>query len=295
MPRVVGVADATNIHVPAPLDTSRPTIVSRDALVDLLDRATEKRVTVITAPPGSGKSMLLSSWLERSSDPKRFASVAVRRGEADPQRFWLSVIRAIRLAVDPEGAAEALTPTPEFDGGATLDRALDELGASGEPSIVVIDDLQELRSPEALGQLQEFIDRLPPTARLVLAARSDPDLRLHQLRLEGQLSEIRGVDLKMTVGEAKAMLDASGIVLSDELAGRLHERTEGWAAGLRLAAISLEGRPDPEAFVSAFSGSDRTVADYLVSEMLERLPPTVRGLLLRTSILDRVTVRWRIC
>src|SRR5258707_3705926 len=129
---------------------------------------------------------------------------------------------------------------------------------------------------------------LPPHVHAVLATRHDLRLRLHQLRLAGELAEIRAADLRFSERETRELLDASGIMLADAGVALLHQRTEGWAAGLRLAAISLAGHPDPERFVSEFSGSDRTVAEYLIAEMLERQPPDVQDLLLRTSLLDRV-------
>jgi LuxR family transcriptional regulator, maltose regulon positive regulatory protein len=122
----------------------------------------------------------------------------------------------------------------------------------------------------------------------ILATRRDVRLGLHQLRLAGQLAEIRAADLRFSGRETSELLDAAGIALSAEGTALLHQRTEGWAAGLRLAAISLTGHPDPEWFVAEFSGSDRTVAEYLLAEMLERQPPEVQDLLLRTSLLDRV-------
>ena len=122
----------------------------------------------------------------------------------------------------------------------------------------------------------------------ILTTRHDLRLRLHQLRLAGELAEIRAADLRFTERETRELLDASGITLSEAGAALLHQRTEGWAAGLRLAALSLAGHPDPERFVAEFSGSDRTVAEYLIAEMLERQPADVQDLLLRTSLLDRV-------
>jgi LuxR family transcriptional regulator, maltose regulon positive regulatory protein len=152
----------------------------------------------------------------------------------------------------------------------------------------VIDDLHELRSAEALDQLTRLLTHLPPNAHAVLATRRDLRLRLHQLRLAGELAEIRGEDLRFTWRETRELLDVSGIALSEAGAALLHQRTEGWAAGLRLAVIALAGHPDPERFVAEFSGSERTVAEYLVAEMLERQPEEVKDLLLRTSLLDRV-------
>ena len=141
---------------------------------------------------------------------------------------------------------------------------------------------------EALALLTRLLANLPAHVHAILATRRDLRLRLHQLRLAGELAEIRAADLRFTERETRELLEASGIALSAAGAALLHQRTEGWAAGLRLAALSLAGHPDPERFVAEFSGSDRTVAEYLLAEMLERQPDDVQQLLLRTSLLDRV-------
>ena len=153
---------------------------------------------------------------------------------------------------------------------------------------MVIDDLHELNAPEALASLTQLLTNLPPGGHAMLVTRRDLPLRLHGLRLAGELAEIRAADLRFTERETCELLDASGIALSEAGAALLYQRTEGWAAGLRLAVISLAGHPDPERFVAEFSGSDRTVAEYLIAEMLERQPDDVLQLLLRTSLLDRV-------
>ena len=154
--------------------------------------------------------------------------------------------------------------------------------------MLVIDDLHELRSAEALAQLEALLARRPPLLRVVLATRHDPQLGLHRLRLAGQLTEVRAADLRFSLDETRELLATSGIALSDQGVSLLHARTEGWAAGLRLAALSLARHPQPERFVAEFAGSERTVADYLLAEVLERQPDHVRRLLLRTSILERV-------
>ena len=169
-----------------------------------------------------------------------------------------------------------------------VDRALSKLADAHGAIALVIDDLHELNSPDALAQLTRLLTHLPPNAHAVLTTRHDLRLRLHQLRLAGELAEIRAADLRFTERETRMLLDASGIALPESGAALLHQRTEGWAAGLRLAALSLAGHPDPERFVAEFSGSDRTVAEYLIAEMLERQPADVQDLLLRTSLLDRV-------
>src|SRR5262249_46490482 len=172
---------------------------------------------------------------------------------------------------------------------AMVDRVLSELAGQRGPIILIIDDLHELTSPDALAQLTRLLTSLPGDVHAVLATRRDLPLRLQQLRLAGELAEIRAADLRCSECETRELLDASGIALSEAGATLLHQRTEGWAAGLRLAAISLAGHPDPERFVAEFSGSDRTVAEYLIAEMLERQPDDVKDLLLRPSLLDRVT------
>ena len=169
-----------------------------------------------------------------------------------------------------------------------VDRVLSELADARGGITLVIDDLHELNSPEALAQLTRLLTNLPPHVHAVLTTRRDLRLGLHQLRLAGELAEIRAADLRFTEPETRELLAASGITLSDAGAALLHQRTEGWAAGLRLAALSLADHPDPERFVAEFSGSDRAVAEYLVAEMLERQPADVQDLLLRTSLLDRV-------
>jgi LuxR family maltose regulon positive regulatory protein len=152
----------------------------------------------------------------------------------------------------------------------------------------VIDDVHELNSPGALAQLARLLANLPSHAHAIVSTRHDVRLGLHQLRLAGELAEVRGADLRFSECETRELLDASGIMLSEAGVALLYQRTEGWAAGLRLAAISLAGHPDPERFVTEFSGSDRTVAEYLLAEMLDRQPPDVQDLLLRTCLLDRV-------
>ena len=168
------------------------------------------------------------------------------------------------------------------------DRVLSELADAHGGVTLIIDDLHELTSPEAPAQLTRLLTNLPPHVHAILTTRHDVRLGLHQLRLAGELAEIRAADLRFSDRETRELLDASGIALSEAGVALLHERTEGWAAGLRLAALSLAGHPDPERFVTEFSGSDRTVAEYLLAEMLDRQPPDVQDLLLRTSLLDRV-------
>jgi LuxR family transcriptional regulator, maltose regulon positive regulatory protein len=263
-------------------------LIDRDDLLAALDRAAAKKVTIISAPAGSGKTSLLRSWAGHPGQRHRLAVLHVQRDQQDPQQFWLALLAAVRHATGTADCAPPPAATPEFNERAMADRVLSELEDQPVPVVLVLDDLHELNSPGTLAQLTRLLANLPANGHAVLATRRDLPLRLHQLRLAGELTEIRAADLRFTAGEARDLLAAAGITLSEAGLTRLHQRTEGWAAGLRLAAISLAGHPDPERFVAEFSGSDRTVAEYLIAEMLDRQPGHVQQLLLRTSLLDRV-------
>jgi LuxR family transcriptional regulator, maltose regulon positive regulatory protein len=265
-----------------------PRLINRGDLVAALDRAATRKVTIISAPAGSGKTSLLRAWAGRPGRPGRLALVQVQRGQHDAQQFWLALLDAVRHASATTGRAEPPAATPDFNAPAMVGRVLSELADARSSVTLVIDDLHELTSPEALAQLTRLLTNLPPHVHAILTTRHDMRLGLHQLRLAGELAEIRAADLRFSERETRELLDASGIMLSEAGVALLHQRTEGWAAGLRLAAISLAGHPDPERFVAEFSGSERTVAEYLLAEMLDRQPPDVQDLLLRTSLLDRV-------
>jgi LuxR family maltose regulon positive regulatory protein len=263
-------------------------LIGRDDLLAALDRAAGRKVTIISAPAGSGKTSLLLAWAGRPGQRHRLAVLQVQRDQQDAQQFWLALLGAVRRATSTDSVTESPAATPEFNQRAMVDRVVAELTDDRGRVVLVIDDLHELHSPDALAQLTELLTSLPANAHAVLATRRDLRLRLHQLRLAGELAEIRGEDLRFSERETRELLLASDITLSDAGVALLHQRTEGWAAGLRLAVISLAGHPDPERFVAEFSGSDRTVAEYLVAEMLERQSADVQNLLLRTSLLDRI-------
>jgi LuxR family transcriptional regulator, maltose regulon positive regulatory protein len=265
-----------------------PRLIDRGDLIAALDRAAAKKVTIISAPAGSGKTSLLRAWAGRPGQRYRLALVQVQRDQHDAQQFWLALLDAIRHATGANSGAELPAATPDFNAQAMVDRVLSELADARDGITLVIDDLHELNSPEAFAQLTRLLTNLPPNAHAIVTTRRDLRLGLHQVRLAGELAEIRAADLRFTERETRELLDASGITLSGARAALLHQRTEGWAAGVRLAALSLAGHPDPERFVAEFSGSDRMVAEYLLAEMLERQPPDVQDLLLRTSLLDRI-------
>jgi LuxR family maltose regulon positive regulatory protein len=242
-------------------------------------------VVLVCAPAGSGKTVLLRSWIEAAGLEDQVGWVSVERGERDAQRFWLSVIDELADAV---GVVQRVAPAPTFNGRAVVEQVLADLESLEDPGVLVIDDLHELDSPDALEWLETFLAGLGWGLRVVLATREDPGLGLHRLRLSGQLIELRGPDLRFSREDAMELLREEGIKLSDGAGARLYEHTEGWAAGLRLAAISLAHHPDPDRFITEFSGSERNVAAYLLAEVLERQTPEVREMLLRTSVLERV-------
>jgi LuxR family maltose regulon positive regulatory protein len=233
---------------------AEPGLIHRHDVMAALNRATQKRVTIISAPAGTGKTSLLRAWADQPGQDGRIAFVTVRPGQHDMQLFWLTMLGAIRAAAGiGDGGAQLPSVTPSSSGSALADKVLSELEQSCDRLIVVIDDLQELSSPEAAGQLTALLTRLPPGVRAIVATRRDLPLRLHKLRLAGDLAEIRAAQLRFTEHETRQLLAAAGIALPEHTAAMLHQRTEGWAA-----------------------------------EMLERQPPEVQGLLLRTSVLDRV-------
>jgi LuxR family transcriptional regulator, maltose regulon positive regulatory protein len=262
-------------------------VVPRPGLFERLGGSA--RVTVVSAPPGSGKTVLLRSWIGEAGLGGRAAWVPVGREERDPQRFWLAVLGALRQTSAGSGLVRPVTAAPDLDGWAIVERLLKDLVPLAEPVWLVVDDVHELGSEEARRQLELLVMRAPLELRLVLATRHDVRLGLHRLRLEGELTEIRAADLRFSVAEAAELLAAAGVELPGPALGVLYERTEGWAAGLRLAALSLAGHPDPERFAAEFSGSERTVAEYLLAEVLERQGEEVRRLLVRTCLVERVS------
>ena len=267
--------------------TDREPVVLRHRLFHRL--AAAGAVTLISAPAGSGKTSVVRSWIADAGLGQHAGWSTVERNERDGQRFWRSVRDA--LAGVRGGGALAARAGLAVDVGSEVlvERLLSDLRSLSEPAVLVIDDVHELHSDDALASLELFLTRLPRHLRVVLVTRAALGLGLHRLRLTETLTELRAEDLRFSVEEARELLEASGIALSEAAVVSLHERTEGWAAGLRLAAGSLAGHPDPEAFVREFCGTERTVAGYLLAEVLERQPPEVRDLLLRTSVLERVS------
>src|SRR3984885_2486287 len=273
-------------HCPVP--AVRGGIVSRRGLFERLG-GRAARGSQISAPAGSGKTFLLRSWLFESGLADSAAWVTVPSEGQDPQQFWISILDALRDTIPGSKLVRPLTGAPDLDGWAILERLLEDLGPLEDPLWLVIEDVYELRSAEALAQLELLLMRAPAELRFVLLTRGDVRLHLHRLRLEGELTDIRAADLRFDLDEARALFKEAGVKLPEPALAALVRRTEGWAAGLRLAALSLVHNPDPLRFAAEFSGSERTVAEYLVEEVLDQQSEPVRRLLLRTSVCERIS------
>ena len=274
---------ATKLHVPGP----RPGFVVRPRLVGALGGG----LVLVCAPAGFGKTALLADWLRSGGRPVAWLSLDV--GDNDPVRFWRHVVAALdraRPGIGERVAPLLGPPASSFEGLVTA--LINELAAQpGENEIVlVLDDYHLVDSRQVHASLTFLLEHLPPGLHLVLASRSDPPLPLARLRARGQLAELRTDDLRFTAEEAAVLLrEAAGPGLPDAAVAALAARTEGWAAGLQLAALSLRGWPDIAGFVADFSGSHRYILDYLTAEVLDCQPEQVREFLLETSVLERLS------
>ncbi|MDF2751293.1 MAG: ATP-dependent transcriptional regulator, MalT-like, LuxR family, partial [Gaiellaceae bacterium] len=268
---------AAKLVPPAP-----PTrLVHRRRLHDLLERGTAGLVTLVSAHAGTGKTVLLSSWAA-AAEPGRIAWLGLDRDDNWSPRFWLGVERALA------GAGALDDPVPESADAGSVLRIAERLDRRAQPVVLVLEDFQEIESPIVRRELQALLERAPSGLRLVLSTRADPRLRLQRLRLADDLTEIRAADLALTLDECREALAPFAADLADGDVEALWARTEGWAAGIRLAALSLASEPDRAGFLRRFAGDDRAVADYLLNEILERQPDRLREFLLRTSVPDTI-------
>jgi LuxR family maltose regulon positive regulatory protein len=276
----------TKLMVPVP--RWRP--VARPRLLRLLDEGTRGPLTLLAAPAGYGKTLLLTSWASEPRPPGPVAWVRVGPGDHHPPQFWAHVLAALR-GVDgasPDGRLAGLHPHDEV-GDEFLHALVAGLFELRTPVVLILDDLQEATGLAVAGQLRFLLRHAPAQLRLVVATRADPQLALHRLRVAGQLTEVREADLAFTLEETAALLADHGVRLSTDELERLWRRTEGWAAGLRLAALSMSGQAQPGRFVDDLAGDDRAIAGYLVEEVLAAQPPELRGFLLRTAVADRLS------
>jgi LuxR family transcriptional regulator, maltose regulon positive regulatory protein len=300
---------ATKYYRPAPA----PDLVPRPHLTQRLNAGIHSRLILLSAPAGFGKTSLLASWLaERMNDESRrmkpssavrfdpssfilhplsFAWLSLDQSDTTLARFWAYVIAALQTAAPQVGAvAQAALQAPQPPPITTVLTALiNDLVTLAQPLTLVLDDYHLITNPAIHHSLDDLLSHLPSQLRLVIATREDPPLALARLRARGQLTEIRGDDLRFSTAEAGAFLnDARALALTPEDVARLAERAEGWITGLRLAALSLQQANDRHGFIAAFSASHRFVADYLVDEVLARLDPGLQRFLCRTAILRRL-------
>ncbi|MCA9847253.1 MAG: AAA family ATPase, partial [Dehalococcoidia bacterium] len=276
----------------------REGLVPRPELVARLERGASGRLTLVSAPAGSGKTTLLGEWLaEHPSSSKtpagrEIAWLSLDAADSDLDRFWTYVVAALQ-AVRPElgEAARAMLESghaPAID--VVLAMLLNDIAASPDDLVLVLDDYHVIESAEVHDAMAFLVDRLPPQMHIVILSRADPALPLARLRARGELVELRAAELRFSAAEAATFLgEVMGLDLAPADVEALEGRTEGWIAGLQLAALSMQGRDDVAGFVEAFAGNDRYIVDYLVEEVLQRQPPRVREFLLRTSILERLS------
>ncbi len=277
----------TKLHVPRP----RLHLVPRAHLVERLQQGLARPLTLVSAPAGFGKTTLLAQWFIESSLPVAWLSLEAE--DNDPTRFLSYLIAALQT-LDAQIGTTALAllrtpqpPSPE----AVLALLTNDLAERGGGDVALVLDDYHVISAESIQRGMTFLlEHLPPQLHLVLATRADPPLPLARLRAQGQLCEVRTADLRFGAAEVNTFLQAvMGLDLSPEAITVLEQRTEGWIAGLQLAALSLQGRTDISAFLAAFSGSHRYVLDYLSDEVLTRQPTQVQQFLLHTSILERLS------
>ncbi|MCB9116539.1 MAG: tetratricopeptide repeat protein [Caldilinea sp.] len=285
---------ATKLYIPPPALRLAP----RPRLVERLAAGTRRRLTLIAAPAGFGKTTLVSSWVAgiEAGEGPRVAWLALEREESDLARFFTYVVAALRTVAPGAGAGvlEMLQSGRPSAPQALAAALVNDLAALPGEIVLVLDDLHAVESAAVDEALAFLLDHQPPQLHLVVTTRSDPHLPLARLRARDQLAEIRAADLRFTLAEASDFLTrAMRLELPPASIAALEARTEGWIAGLQLAALSMEGRRAEgaggmAAFVDSFTGSHRFVLDYLVEEVLNQQPAAMQRFLLRTSILERL-------
>ncbi len=295
---------ATKLFIPP----APAAVVSRARLLERLDSGLDRRLTLISAPAGFGKTTLVSEWLAgcatRNSDV-RTAWLSLDEGESEPRRFLDYLVATLQTAA-PEvgmGAARMLASPQPPPAEAVVAALLNDVAALPDRLILVLDDYHVVDETSVDDMLAFMLEHLPPCMHLVLLTREDPALPVARLRARGHMTEVRAADLRFTPAEAADFLTrVMGLDLSAEDVAALEARTEGWIAGLQMAAVALQamtrqsavgpdvraGRAESAAFIQAFTGSHRFVVDYLMDEVLARQPDGLRDFLLRTSILDRM-------
>lgn len=264
------------------------TQIQRDDMLARLDAGVRGKLTLVSAPAGFGKTSLVSAWAEASERPTAWLSLDSADG--DPVRFLAYCIAAVQTIVPSFGdsiyqALQSPSPPPT---ATLLPPLTNALAALGTPLTLVLDDYHLVADEDIDGILQFLLDHHPPPLHLVIITRTDPDLALGRLRARGQLTEVRAADLRFSRDEAAAFLaDVMGLSLDSDVVAQVIARTEGWAAGLQLAALAIGQHDNADDFLTSFTGSHQYVLDYLIEEVLRHQPPDVQGFLLQTALLDR--------
>ncbi|HEX4189182.1 MAG TPA: LuxR C-terminal-related transcriptional regulator [Solirubrobacteraceae bacterium] len=292
--------------MPAPLDESVATppiatklkapqtprfLILRRRLFDVLDRGVEGRLVLLSAPPGAGKTVLLSSWLAVREPPKKACWITLDEDDDDVSCLMADLLNSLRRSgAAPEGGLldrlSAPTPARMHRFLPMLVNALAELPS---PVLVVLDDIHHVSSPPATAAVDFLVRHVPEHCTLVLSGRSDPPLPIQRMRMSEELVELRHAELAFDRAETQELCERLELELSDGEIGMLWTRTEGWAAALRLAALSLNGHPDPRRFLEDLGGTDRALADYLIAEVLVHLPEDQHAFMLRTCLVDAVS------
>src|SRR6266498_1310031 len=277
---------ATKLYIPPP----PPKVVPRPRLIERLNEGLHRKLTLISAPAGFGKTTLVTEWIANCGCPAAWLSLDEK--DSDPKRFLIYITSALE-AISPHlgtGILEILhasQPQPPIE--SILSVLLNEITTIPDDFLLILDDYHVIDAKSIDDALSFLIDHLPPQMHLVITTREDPALPIPRLRARGQLIELRASDLRFTPSEAAEFLNqVMGLILSAEDITTLETRTEGWIAGLQLAALSMQGHQDISGFIQAFAGDNRYIVDYLVEEVLQRQPEPIRSFLLQTSILERL-------
>jgi LuxR family maltose regulon positive regulatory protein len=271
------------------LPVARQQLVARPGLLERLDAALSISVSLLAAPAGFGKTTLLVEWAARVESRERLAWLSLEEADNDPTRFWTALVSALQAGQIDISVAPALL-RDEHSQESVVQQLLGELVSLREQVILVLDDYHVIQTPAIHAGMRYLIEHLPAQLHLVISSRSNPPLPLARMRASGQLAELRALDLRFSLAECEVFLRAvMGLALSGEQVKALDARTEGWPAGLQLAALSLREHPDASAAIAGFTGTHRFIIDYLVEEVLSRLPVSVQTFLGQTSILRQLS------
>jgi LuxR family maltose regulon positive regulatory protein len=282
----------TKFYIPS----IRPDLVSRQRLIEKLNKGLHRKLTLISAPAGFGKTTLVAEWLNRESVKEyQTAWLSLDEGDNDSIRFLsyfiTTMIGAKGLDLDfGESVLSMLQSTQPTSTDTILSLLINDIASSSSKILIVLDDYHLISAQHVHEAVTYFLENLPPQVHLVIVSRENPPLKLARIRGMDQITELRAIDLRFSYSEASDFLNKSlQLKLTAEDIQTLTARTEGWVTGLQMAGISLKGREDPANFIQSFSGSHRFILDYLIEEVLNQQTENIKSFLLKTSILERLT------